>query len=299
MGSTIYFGNRQKQTYIPAPDVGMAWSNVKRSNLIALEGGGVYVDDSKASHREGVAEWSTQNPASFRVVKEFLDGVWGPGPFYWVDPFAADTNLLSPAWATPGIIADGDWPEIYTAPRVSAPTATPGLLGLPTRTVTYAPTNLSTDAAPTRRFTILIPPGYQLAFGCHGWRTGSAVVAVRSTMANGTQSTTTFAPADTTGTLSLQATNLFPYSAGNRFVDIFLARTDATSSTISLAAMRAIVVPEGATIIADNQPFVSGEGAGGLRFAGGITETLNYAPRDPALRSKGFSVKLVEIGDWG
>lgn len=300
MGSVVYFGNRQKQAYIPTPDVGMSWSTVKRSNLIALEGGGAYVDDSQASHREGVAEWAIQDPAAFRIVREFLDGVWGPGPFFWTDPFAADTNLLSPAWATPGIIANGDWPSIHTTRHVNTNWLGPsGILGVPGRAVTYAPTNDAAGTVPTRRFTILIPPGHKLAIGSYGSATGTGVIAVRPTLANGTQGApATFAPLPFDGLTSFHATDLFPYSSGYRLVDIYLARTSAAVSTITLAGIVARVVREDQTLSTTGTPFISGEGAGALRFVGGVTETLHYAPRDPSRRAKGFSVKLAETGDW-
>jgi len=300
MGSTVYFGNRLKQAFIPAPDVGMTWSTTKRSNLIALEGGGVYVDDSQASHREGTAEWGTQEPGAFRVVREFLDGVWGPGPFYWTDPFAADTNLLSPSWATPGIIANGDWPQIHTSTYTAAVNlGNPGLLGVPGRGVTYAPTNLVGGSMPARKFTILIPPGHKLALGTFGSATGTGVVAARATLTNNAVATpVTFTPLAFDGTTSFHSTNLFPYSEGHRLVDIYLGRTSAVASTVSLTGMMARLVREGENVPTEFQPFISGEGAGGLRFVGGVNETLHYAPRDPSMRAKGFSVKLAETGDW-
>lgn len=300
MGNVVYFGNRQKQAYIPTPDVGMAWSTVKRSNLIALESGGVYVDDSAASHREGVAEWAIQDPAAFRIVRDFLDGVWGPGPFFWTDPFAFDTNLLSPAWATPGIIPNGDWPGIYTAPYNNAAwLGDSGILGVPGRAVTYSPTNHANAAMPARRFTILIPPGHKLAFASFGSATGAGCIVARPTLANGgLGASRSFTPLPFDGIQSFHETGLFPYSEGNRLVDIYLARSSSVTSTVTLCGMVARLVREDSTLSTTGVPFVSGDGAGALRFVGGVTETLHYAPRDPSRRAKGFSVKLVETGDW-
>jgi len=297
--SVVYFGNRQKQAWIPTPDVGMTWSKVKRSNLIALEGGGVYVDDSQASHREGTAEWAIQDPNAFRIVREFLDGVWGPGPFFWTDPFAADTNLFSPSWATPGIIANGDWPDIHTTAYNFSTNLETGLLGLPSRGIVYSPTNNISGALPARRFTILIPPGHSLAFGAHGAATGSGVVALRSvTPAGATLQTVSYTPLANNGMTSFNGTGLFPYSSGHRVVEVFLARSSGAASTITLTGMRAIVVPEGTVVQTENAPFVSSEGSGALRFVGGINETLHYAPRNSSRRAKGFSVRLAETGDW-
>lgn len=292
--SKVWFGNREKQAWIPAPQAGLEWSLVKRTNLIQLEGGGAYVDDSRASHREASPEW-TGTPADLRIVKEFEHGVWGPGPYFLTDPYAADINLLAPWWATPGITVEGDWPQIHSSDPVAATTAT-GALSLPTRAVVHTPVNLHSDALPAERFTILIPPGYQLAFGAHGSRTGAGVVAVRGTTAAGSVVTSTFIPLDPAGNTVYSSSTLFPHSSGYRVVDIFLARASATASTITLSGIRARLVREGSFIPTSGTPFASGEGVAGLAFSGNLRETPEYIGHgaSPTTRRKRLSVKLVE-----
>lgn len=294
MSSKVWFGNRAKQAWIPAPQAGLEWSLIKRSNLISLENGGVYVDDSRASHRESTPEWAG-TPAELRTIKEFENGVWGPGPYWLVDPYVADINMLSPWWAAPGIIADGDWPEIGPGAGVAASLAT-GPLGQPTRAITYTPTVLHNGALPTRRFTILIPPGHKLAFGAHGTRTGSGVIALRGTTAAGGVTNATAIPLDPTGNTVFSSTTLFPYSSGFRVVDIFLARSTVTTSTVTLSSIRARLLREDSFIATSGTPFASGEGAADLSFSGSLREVPEFIGHrgNPATRRKRLSVKLVE-----
>ncbi|MDF2990230.1 MAG: hypothetical protein K0S37_744 [Microbacterium sp.] len=294
--SQVYFGNRAKQAWIPGPKTGMDWSVVRRSNVVQLENGGVYTDDSIASHREGLPEWEA-HPDELRFIRELYNGVWGPGPYFWVDPFAANTNLLSPSWATPGIITDGDWPQISAGTAVAA-TVAEGLLGVPTKAATYSPVSTVANTLPPRRFTILIPPGHQLAFGSFGSATGTGRIALRGTNANGTVSNVSYIPLDPTGLAAWHATNLFPHSAGFRSVNVFLARSTIGAGSVTLAGMRAVLVRETDAPPAAVDPFVSGEGAGALRFAGNLRENLIYAPPDPRYRRKAMSVRLIEVGDW-
>lgn len=291
-----YFGNRTKQAWIPAPRTGMDWSIVRRTSIVQLENGGVYVDDSRASHREGLAEWE-ENPADLRPIKDFINGVHGDGPFYWCEPFAMVSNAFSPNWATPGIIADGDWAQIANGKGVAATLPT-GILGLPTRAITYTPNVIASNPPPPRRFTILIPPGHKLAFGCHGTYSAAGTVTLRSTPVGGPTQTLNFLPLDPAGITSFNTTDAFRYSEGHRLVDVWIARTSLTASTVTLSGMRAILLREEDSIPSTGQPFVSGEGTGGLRFSGNLRETLIYGGGDPRFHRKGMSIRLIETGDW-
>lgn len=128
MASVIYFGNRAKQAWIPAPKSGMEWSFVNRSNILQLDNGGVFIDDSPSGHREGSPEWEG-SPDDLRIIREFRDGVWGPGPFFWCNPFTSDINALKANWATPGIILDGDWPNLTVATPTAATAAASPQIG--------------------------------------------------------------------------------------------------------------------------------------------------------------------------
>ncbi|GAB2699457.1 hypothetical protein BKA24_001803 [Microbacterium marinum] len=290
MAGLIWFGNRERQQWILEPRVGMDWSVVKRSNLIQLEHGGVYRDDSVASHREGLPEWEG-TPDELRAIRDFYNGVHGPGPFYWADPTIADINILSPNWATPGITADGDWPQIHSS-APAADTVGPSAYGVPTRAVRHTPTNNYTTAAPAQRFTVLIPEGYKLAFASFGYRTGTGVVALRGYTENGLTRNEFFEPLDPAQG-GFHSTNLFRHSDGYRIVDIFLARENLTASTITLAGLRACLIREDVTAV--DPMFASGEGAAALEFSGGIRESIIWSGRDRAMRRKSMSVKLVEV----
>lgn len=297
MGAGVWFGNAEKQVFIPGPKVGSEAPHVGRSNIIILDGGGAIVDDSQASHREFTFSWAG-DPAVMKIITEFVQGVHGPGPYWWADPFAADTNIFAPQWATPRLCGVGDWPEIFDVAHTSTPLTGANTLGFPMRSAVYDVSSIVANAAPAVRFTILIPQGMQLAFGVHGSRTGSAVVALRPLDAAGAAGTVqTFAPLAVNSTSAWSATNLFPYSGGTRRVEVYLTRTTTTASTITLAGLRAVLLPEGGSVAA-GAAFASGEGSSGLRFAGGVTETLEAAGGRYIQRRKTYSVRLVEVEAW-
>ena len=119
MAGQVYFGNETFQTYIPAPLTGMNASSVGFSSEGVYLNGRSFGYRSKGSHRRFDMSWvgslnSSLTAESLQTIKNFADGIYGDGPFYWVDPYATNTNILAPHVAAPQLTADG-WPAIADA----------------------------------------------------------------------------------------------------------------------------------------------------------------------------------------
>lgn len=296
MGANVYFGNAEKQVGIPAPRTAADFSLVGSSAIIQLANGGAIVEESAAQHREASFEW-IGDPAALRIIREFMQGVYGPGPYYWTDPFAADTNLFAPNWAAPRLTAL-DWRPIYDAAPTSYVTTTTNAYGHPGKSAVYDLGTLAADLLPARRFTIAIPPGMALYFGASGSRTGTATIGTRARLSTGAFGAIThYVPALPSSSTKYLSSAVYSYSAGHRMVEIFLSKTSTAASTITLASMVAKLAPEGSSPTLESA-FVSGEGSTGLRFSGGMRETLYTAGSRLQPRRKGFAVKLVETEAW-
>lgn len=294
MAGSIYFGNAEKFTAIPAPRSGADGSHVGASSTIQLANGGAIVEDSTAQHREFSWDW-IGDATALRIIKEFAQGVYGRGLLYWVDPFAMTTNLLPPNWAAPRL-AESDWKAIYDLAPTSFAVTPANTYSHPAKSAVYDLGAAAALAVPARRLTIPLAPGMGLYFGASGTVTGTAAIALRPIMSNGAYGTILQkTPGVTTASVRYQSQGELLYSAGVRFVEVFLNKTTAVASTITLASMVAKLVPEGSTPILETD-FVSGEGSTGLRLSGGIKETLYTAAGNT--RVKGFSIKLVETEAW-
>lgn len=289
MAGGVYFGNANKQTWIKAPQSGMKASSQGWVNEQQLLNGRSVIKRSAASHR--VFEMSWLGPmnvdslsASLHTIKDFADGVYGDGPFYWLDPYATNQNLFAPHWATPSLGSNG-WPELAPELTASYATATVGN-DYPSKYVSYITDDNFVSA---NKFVIIIPTDYTLNFGWHGpaggatqgirivpyLRTdGTAATALNPTMitAGGTIRTNTKIKGDT-------------YS----HVEIFVA-TDAASE-LSITGMIAQVLPENASVASGG--FITGRGTTELEF--NSFPQIEYYSATVNDGQIGLSISMVEI----
>jgi len=164
MAGSIYFGNTNYQTWIEAPQTGMKASAVGWSSEQQLLNGRAFIRRSQASHRRFEASWlgslnTTDLTQSLNTIKNFADGVYGTGPYYFLDPYAISENVLPPHWAMPAL-AENDWPDMASdlTPTFSAATY-PLTNNYPAKSAIYT---TSGAYAATRRLVIPIPTGYTL-----------------------------------------------------------------------------------------------------------------------------------------
>jgi hypothetical protein len=196
---------------------------------------------------------------SLQTIKDFSDGVYGPGPFYWVDPFASKTNILPPHWAAPSLTAK-DWPSIAGfAPFDFLPTVT-NSLNYPATSVSFQYPDEPVDPVKLR---LIIPRGYSLYFGWHGTiESGDATFAIdRHVRAGGIIKVLT-TPMPVT---SSNRTNVVINGDTTSMVDIYLNKEDADTCDIVVAGMIAQILPSEA--FPEQGGFVSGRGTTGIEFS--------------------------------
>lgn len=264
MAGQVYFGNKNKQAWIKAPNSGMKAST---SGFIAetqFLSGGATVIRSRASHRKFSSTWigsmnTSVTAENLNLIKDFADGLYGDGPFYWIDPFATNQNILPPHWSAP-MLAEKDWTDLSAGTITPAFTAASVANNYPFKYAEYVTTD---NYASELKLTVIIPQDYALNFGWHGpsgsstsgirivpylRSTGAADTALNPTRidAGGNVRTNTKVKGDT-------------YS----YVEIFLATT--TAATVKITAMIAQVLPENLSVATGG--FISGRGTSALEFA--------------------------------
>ncbi len=288
MASVVYFGTKDKQSWIKSPSSPLSAGSVGWAAKTQLLNGRASVRRSTASHREFAAEWfgelNSGLDSSLQEIKNYSDGLYGEGPFYWVDPFAANQNILPPHWAAP-MLTESDWPNLGTD---LVPTFTKATVanGFPMKYASYP----AGDAyVSTNKLTLIIPSGYKLHFGWHGPSaspsTGVRIVPyLRSTGA----AATALNPAriNAGGTLR---TNTQVNGTTYSYVEIFLAAD--TEQSIDITGMIAQILPDTSSVASGG--FIAGKGTTALQFEG--SPEIEYYSSTIGSGQAGMSVNLVEV----
>lgn len=301
MGS-VYFGNANKQTWIKAPKTGMGASTVNWSNQGVLLSGKAFVKRSGASHRRFEMNWSgSKNDStlenSLQVIKNFADGLYGEGPFFWVDPFAADQNLFSPGWASPFLGVSSDWEQIFSdSAAVTQSTVTTASISAlvgnntydyPANTAKFDFTSATTFSG--NIFTFYIPDGYTLWLGAHGHRTTNCAIYAKPYNAAGTAGT----PTDMT-MLGVNVGTRFNTSFNStaaKKVEVYVSKTSSGTATMHLTGLIAQLVPTGAGASTGN--FIAGSGTTGIEFSN--IPTIEYYSANINNGQIGMSATFVEV----
>lgn len=264
MASTVYFGNKSKQQWIKAPASGMKASIAGYVSETQLLNGSATLRRSRASHRKFSASWNGSlntdiTAENLHIIKDYADGIYGDGPFYWLDPFAVSENILPPHWAAP-MLAEKDWQDLSGDALTPTYSSAVSVNGYPSKFVEYTTTD---DFVSSNKLTVIIPPDYALNFGWHGPST-SDNLAIRIVPYKRTDGTADVeinpARIDVTSTTR---TNAKVKGDTYSYVEIFLATTDA--STVQISGMVAQILPEAASVSTGG--FISGRGTTGLEFA--------------------------------
>ena len=266
MERKVYFGNAIKQLWIPAPKTGLNAPTAGYFSDAQLLSGRAFIKRSKANHRRFSPAWvGPLNAASvndsLHTVKDYFDGIYGDGPFYWLDPFAIDSNLLAPNWASPMLTQNG-WASISSVGTASLVDTESNNRNYPYKALRL--TFGSTVQESTEKFRIIIPEGYKLHFGWHGERnSGDATFILRChDRDTGTTTDVTSQPLSvTTGIRTNTQVNGNTYS----MVDIIVKNPSASASVIDVSGIIAQVLPETDTV--PQGDFISGRGTQGLLFS--------------------------------
>lgn len=299
--SSVYFGNDTYQTWIKAPRTGMRASSANFQNQGTLLSGRGYLKRSGASHRRFEMSWlgSMNEPdteRSLQTIKDYFDGLYGDGPFFWSDPFAMSSNMFSPAWAAPSMAIDSDWyavcPDDVGIGKSKVLTSSISDLvgnntqGYPIYTARYtAPGNPN---AQSDRFSFYIPEGYTLWIGIHGHH-GTTGKAFIQSYKNGVAAT----PVELT-MLGVNTANRFSTSVSSTTgdkVEFYIAKVAPSPCTFYISGLMAQLLPTGQIPVTG--PFVSGRGTNGLEFASAVD--IEYYSSAINNGQIGMSATFIEV----
>lgn len=124
MAGLMYFGNRNRMTWVKCPDTGMGMSRAHWSADGTYLNGGGYVRNSKAGHLVYEMGWNFLNRAQLYAITDYRDGLYGPGSIYFLDPFQMDRNVLPQHWAHPALAGEDAQPLTDQRPSVQSLTVT-------------------------------------------------------------------------------------------------------------------------------------------------------------------------------
>lgn len=291
MARKTWFGTRGFETWIPTPAINpdysrAGWSSGEQQGI----NGTGFVRESKSAHNTYSLSWTpTKSRDAIRVITDFADGVFdsqdGTNLIYWIDPMAADKNVLAQGWATPALGSEDGISLVTDTTGRGRPkaVATPAnTLRYPARAARY------TLAATSRTLEqyIPIPPGMSAWVGIHGDAAAANILEVQPV--NGyTMVGTAVKPA----VLGLEVTRVnaeFPSTLSTGIVLRFATPLPAT--TFTLYGLIVQILPTGTAPVGGE--FISGQGHSGCQFLGKPGKT----PYSAALDRVGASAKLVETG---
>jgi hypothetical protein len=294
MAGKVYFGNTNFQTSIDAPVTGLKATSSGYSSVTNLLNGRNFVRRSYGSARTFSASWlgslnSTDLTVSLQTIKDFADGLYGSGNVYWVDPYAATSNIMPPHWAAP-MLNETDWPSLSATvtPTFVANTYTNNY---PIKRAVYS---LGAGHADTKKLTLIIPSTHTLNFGWHATAasvTASSAAGIRIVPYNLTGVAQTAVNPTSILAGDTQRTNqTFDGSTTSR-VEIFLANGAASTSVANIVAMIAQILPTGTSVATGG--FISGRGTTALQF--GSPVEIEYYSANVNNGQAGLSTTLVEV----
>ena len=279
MMQDMYFGTRTFATWVPAPTINMPRSKqgwVSESKYI---NGGAGVSRSRQGARRYEMDWPLKPGGVVDVIHAFAEGAYGDGPYYFIDPQAAEDNL-APAHFAHAWLGTQDGPNLAGryAPRPVAVSGAPGGYLYP---LGFAEYTLAGDEDVIETW-FPVPDGYTLHLGSHESNaTGTAGVYYHTNMSPTPVKLTPL------GVNTPTRVNTAISSHGNG-VSVYLGGL----GTVQLNSLIAVVLPNGKTPEAGN--WSTGKGNSGCEFVGLPTDTLYSA----ALDLQGTSAILQEVGAW-
>lgn len=285
---SMYFGTRDRMAWVACPAVERDSGAVGWSESGTYLNGGAFVARSKGSHRVHEMAWNMVSRKEAGLIESFASGVYGAGPYYWIDPMAADHNVLPTNWAYPAQELDTGVTLTNSAVSVAIPASAHA--SLPLRGITV--TRLASVSGVGRKLFVPIPPGHSLHFGAwgtHGVGTAGVFAQTinRSTGALGTRTRTNIT-APTSGAWTRNTWN------GNTHSGVLLdvGWTGTVAATASIYGMVAQVLPNGRTPLATG--WLDGLGTSGAEFEE-HPERTDYSS---IMDKVGLTATLVEVGTW-
>lgn len=282
MANLFYFGTAERMAWLPTPKFNMPANNVSWRASGSLLNGGAFARSSTSSHMEYQMAWPLMSREESYSLIDYFNGLYGDGPFYFIDPVAREYNVL-PNWMAAGRIQTADGPSLIPGQTPALTSAIATTNGYPARAASY--TLAASQVG--RSFTFPVPPGYTFRFGWHGVATGTARVRVVGA------TTVDFNALSPTGS-AVRFTTASPIAADSSgFVTIQLIG-GASGGLLILRGMQAAVLPT--AIASPSGDFVSGRGNSGMRLNGDPSVTEYSAVLNNV--AVGVSANFIETGAW-
>jgi hypothetical protein len=285
--NSMWFGNRNYMQWIVPPQINYDSSRAGKVYTAQYTNGGAWVRRSATGSRHYNFAWNLKRRDEIRAIMDYADGVYGTdNPIYFIDPFAADKNVLPQYWAVPSLGAD-DAPQLQGLGDEQRPNKVAtgaNIIGLPTYTAVYT----IDKAQQNPPLYIPIPPNTTLWVGAFGTATGAAGV----NMIPATGPTTYGTPVKVPLLGINQAAGFTASLNGNAYPGAFLQINGNTGDSLTLTGVMAQIHPNGITPQAGR--FVSGQGHSGCSFNDNPVLS-NYSA---AIDRVGLTVDLIETEGW-
>lgn len=275
----LYIGPRGYEVFVPAPVMGGDFSSIGWGGGMQFINGGYGVRTSKTTHKEYNMSWSLNKRDELRPITDMYDGVYGPGLIHFIDPFAADKNVLPQSWAFPALAAYDAIPIIGDE--------RPDLVNTPVNNLGYpVESALYKFPGTSQRLYIPIPTGYVAWVGQHGSVTGTGGLRVTTVLRGNVAGGTVAVPMLSVGSLTRVSTSF----SGVAGIELWYIADNSTNIVLSGAMVQ--ILPAGVT--PDTGGFISGQGNSGCAFDKAPATTAYSA----AIDKIGLSAKLIEVGSW-
>lgn len=159
----IWFGVPRYMQWIEPFTTAPNYERKGRSEFTQYLNGGTGRTGSLANHMEYTVSWNANKRDALRPIMDYAEGVYGDDYLYWIDPVAADKNVLPQAWATPWLASKDAQPLLFEN-RPKAIENADFSQGYPAFMARY---EVTADSTPAPLF-VPIPPGYTAWVGAHG-----------------------------------------------------------------------------------------------------------------------------------
>ena len=293
MDRKVYFGNASKQTWINAPQSGLQAVSNGFFDQKQLLNGRSFINRSYGSHREFNPTWigslnNSELEHSLQTIKDFNDGLYGDGPFYWIDPFASNQNIMAPHWAAPAL-TQRDWPAISDISPFESVTTTANLLNYPETSLRFAYADTD-EFVSTKKFRVIIPQGYSLFFGWHGEiTTGTGTIRIdRHRRNDGSIETLDTTPIAVT---SSNRTNAIVSGDVYSMADIYFYKAADEEMDLIISAMIGQILRS--TSYPETGGFISGRGTTGIEFSSPVS--IQYYSSVINQGQVGLSTNWIEV----
>jgi len=287
-----WFGTRGQETWIPTPAISPDYSRAGYSSGVSQGiNGSAFVRESKSAHNVYILSWPvTKTRDAVRLITDFADGIFdmedGVNLIYWIDPMAADKNVLAQGWATPSLATEDGVPLVADADGYGRPKAVPtppNTSRYPARSAQYTITPTST----TMQQYIPIPPGFSAWVGIHGDVAAQDVLVVQRV--NGlVDSGAAVAPTVLDVSTVVRVNTEFSSVDSGGIVLKF--DTVLSDTVFTLHGLVVQILPTGQ--VPQTGDFISGQGHSGCQFVGKPSKT----PYSAKLDRVGATARLEETG---